>query len=199
MHPRPTRRTQTLRGKQCVFAQDPQHAVLGRAHPAMTQSRPHLAVPLAAQAQRFGLGQHLANDGEQISVAGRSLRPTFAGRGSRCVLGIHRRARKRPAYPRTAGRWRARPYGSSSRPPAGPRVIRLQAIDLFTEQLVGHGELTELGQRAARARLLGIEAFALEQAHTDLSLSLCRLTPGAAFCFRTHRHLLQVSMYRPRR
>src|SRR3954451_4067242 len=80
------------------------------------------------------------------------------------------------AMVRRPGPWPGRWPGSSPRPPAAQRAATLQGHDLLLQQLVGHGDLAELGLEAEQ---LLITAVALALLHRRLCPDQGTIPPPA--------------------
>ena len=70
--------------------------------------------------------------------------------------------RARPAPGHKNETWKARPSGSSSRPPSGQRAFGLNGGDLGGQQFVVHGDLAHLGFQSGDF-ILAIVALAFLQ------------------------------------
>ena len=146
----------TLMRQQAVLAHQPQDAAPAGADAGEAQPRPQLAVALAVER---AVRQELPDRRHQVLVRHRPERPgplaldrlRLGGDGGRRSPATRPRSAS-PAAGRRPGPWRARPAGSSPRPPACQRAGGLQPLDLRLEQLVGHRQLADLRLAAGRSR-----------------------------------------------
>ena len=97
---------------------------------------------------------------QEVPVSCASHRPS-GGDGGRWSPATRPRSAS-PAAGHRPGPSRARPGGSSPRPPACQRAGGLQPLDLGLEQLVGHGQITDLLLQAADLVITSIGGPALQ-------------------------------------
>src|SRR5688572_26574027 len=96
---------------------------------------------------------------------------------------------------RRLGWWRARPGGSWSRPPPCQRAPGLQMLDLARQQLVGHGQVPDLGLEATN---LGVAAVGGPRLQRRLAGSQEGVAPHAQLG-RRHREFprQQLQIFAP--
>ena len=158
--PRAVRPADPARRQQTMLAHQPQDAALGGADAGEAQPCPDLAIALAverAAASSSRIASTSAASGIGPTGPGRRLRTWLVALGDDDTAWPATCPRPgSPAGCRKAGWRRARPGGSSPRPPPCQRAAGLQVLDLGLEQLVGHGQIADLGLEAADLEVAAI-------------------------------------------